>query len=185
MKPCFLPCFSLSWLGLYRMTRIGKPSGQVAVVCHGNVLFCPLCVTLGTVGLRTCESSLDEFSTQVHKVHLKHHIYGVLGFLSARNIWWKGDTIVQEEPLCTCFMDTTGHDTELCTLWTIQAFVSGNLCFLRRAWICTQFDHLVAILGLRTSVQRALNNTKMVLIFGCFAFLMCIYTEVDCYIDCY
>ena len=30
-------------------------------------------------------------------------------------------TLVLEEPLCICFMDTIVHETELCTFWT-------NLC---------------------------------------------------------
>ena len=53
------------------------------------------------------------------------------GFLLARIMWWKkGDTIVQEEPLCTCFMNTTVHETELCTFWAILTFVSGKLSFI-------------------------------------------------------
>ena len=60
------------------------------------------------------------------------------GYLSARDILLtKGDKIVRELPLCTCFMDTTVHETELCTFCTIQAFVSGNLCFPFITWICT------------------------------------------------
>ena len=98
-------------------------------MCHGNVLSYRFCVTLGTVGLRTCESWLDEFCTDT-EITLKWDIYDVFGFLFARDIWSaKDDIIVEEESLCTCFMDTTVHHTELCTFWTSQTFVSGKLDF--------------------------------------------------------
>ena len=80
MKPRFSPYFSLSCcmqrrprsvtlLGLWRTRRIGADSGHVALVCHRNVLSCGYCVTLGTVVLRRCESWLDEFCTQICKLH--------------------------------------------------------------------------------------------------------------------
>ena len=82
----------------------------------------------------------------------------------------KGDTIVQEEPLCTCFMDTTVHETELCTFWTIQTFVSGKLSFfMHNAWIWAQFDHIAAPLGFRSSRYRALNQKETMLL-GVFCF---------------
>ena len=52
-------------------------------------------------------------------------------FFSFWKGWWtKGETIVQEESLSTCFMEFTVHQTALCTFWTSQTFVSGNHCFL-------------------------------------------------------
>ena len=74
--------------------------------------------------------------------------------------------MVQEEPLCTCFI----YETEFCT-WTIQTFVSGKQYFVHNAGIGPQFDHLVSPLGFRFSVHRALNNTEMVL-FSCVLLLL-------------
>ena len=39
---------------------------------------------LGTAGLSTCKSWLDEFCTEVRKVHKECHIQAVFGFPSAR-----------------------------------------------------------------------------------------------------
>ena len=36
--------------------------------------YCAYCVTLVTVGLRTCRSWLDEFCSQVRRVHQENHI---------------------------------------------------------------------------------------------------------------
>ena len=56
------------WFGLYHTRRIVEHSGQVALVCHGNVLYCVECVTLSTSGLRRCESWFYKFSAQVRKM---------------------------------------------------------------------------------------------------------------------
>ena len=62
---------------------------------------------------------------------------------------------------------------------TIQTFVSGKLCFLCIIWICSHFDHLESLLGIRSSVHRALNNTETVSFGVCFDFPMCIHAEVE------
>ena len=67
---------------------------------------------------------------------------GCFLFSLCRNIrWTKSDSIVQEVALCTCFMDTKVHKTELCTFWTIETFVSRKHFFYHKAWIWAQFDH--------------------------------------------
>ena len=65
---------------------------------------------------------------------------------------------MQEEPLCTCFMNTL-QETGLCTFWTIQTVVSSFLCTI---W--PQFDHLAAPFCFRSSVLGALQNTKTMLL---------------------
>ena len=73
---------------------------------------------------------VERFWTHVWRVHWSCHIWWVLCFLSAKDIWWtKDDTAVQDEQLCTCFMDTRVHENELCTFWTSQTYVSGKLSF--------------------------------------------------------
>ena len=71
------------------------------------------------------------------------------------------------------------YTRQLCTFWTSETFVSGKLCFL---CIMHEFGHrsiTAGPFGYRSSVQRALNNTETVLFGVCFAFLMCIHTEVE------
>ena len=56
---------------------------------------------------------------------------GYFSFLSPMDArWTKGETIVQEKALCTCFKDPTAHETQLFAFWTDQTFVSGKFCFL-------------------------------------------------------
>ena len=89
-----------------------------------------------TFSLRRCKTWLDKGTLIMSQ--------GVFGFLSASYIWWtKGDTIVQEEPLCICSMDTTVHDTELLTFWTSNFSVRNTLFTVRNAWICSHFDHSI------------------------------------------
>ena len=73
-----------------------------------------------------------------------------------------------------------------CTLdWLVHILDKSNfpviksLFPVRNAWIWSQFDHLAGLLGFRSSVHRALNNTETVLFRVCFAFLMFIHTEVE------
>ena len=137
----------------------------------------------------TCDEHTSEMRILVERyLHtgtespLKMSYLGCFVFLSARDIWWtKGDTIVQEEPLSTCFMDTTVHETDLCTFWTSQTFVSLKLCFL---CIMHESGHSSitqqALVVFMSSVHTALNNTETMLFGVSFAFLMCIHREVEC-----
>ena len=74
-------------------------------------------------------------------------------------------------------VDTTVHQTDLCTFWTSQTlFLVQNAW---NAWIWEQFNHLAALLIFKTSIHRALNNTETMLFRVCFAFTMCIHTELE------
>ena len=44
---------------------------------------------------------------------------------------------MQEESLCTRFMNTTVHETDLCTFWTIQTFVSVFCAFSQNGLFVT------------------------------------------------
>ena len=60
---------------------------------------------------------------------------------------------MQKEPLCTCFMDTTVHETELCLFWTKQRSVNKTLFPVHNAWIWAEFDDLAASFGFWSSVH--------------------------------
>ena len=55
------------------------------------------------------------------------------------------------------------HETELCVFLTINTFVSDKRCFLGIARTWKQFDHLESTLDFKSSVQKALNNSKTML----------------------
>ena len=139
-----------------------------------------LCImsNLSTVCLRWCESWLEEFLTQVRKVHWKCHIAGVFAFLFARDIWTNDDTIG------TALHMFHGH----CSTWDwivhildkSNFFVEQTLLPVHNVWIWTHFDHFAHLRGLISSFQRALDNTEAVFFCVCFAFLMCICTEEEC-----
>ena len=75
-----------------------------------------------------------------------------------------------------------GHTRRSCAhSGSFKLFLSGKLCFLWITCICTKFDHLESLVGFRSILHRALNNNEMVLIFVCFAFLMCIHRDEECY----
>ena len=57
-----------------------------------------------------------------------------------------------------------------------------NLCFLCKTWICTLFDHLASTLDVTCSAQRGLSNTETMLFGVCFAFLICIQTNLECFL---
>ena len=69
--------------------------------------------------------------------------------------------------------------------WVVQLLDKSNSCVrktffpVHNAWIWAQFGHLAVLLGFRSSVHRALNNTKTMLFGVWCAFLMCIHTEVQ------
>ena len=77
---------------------------------------------------------------------LKMSNFGCFWFSFFQDIWWtKGETMVQEERLCTCFLGTKVHETELCTFWTTQNSLSRELLFnVHNSWVCTQFDHVAS-----------------------------------------
>ena len=132
---------------------------------HGSVIACAWYVTLAYL-----YANLGWTSSAHYRKYTENVIFFVFFvFIFARHIWWtKGDTMVQEERLYTCFIYTTVYDTKLWTFWTIQTFASAFF-----AWIWAQFDHLAAPLGFSSSVHRALNNTETMLFCVCFALPMC------------
>ena len=170
-KPCFSPCFSLSCcMGRRQSSVTWQPRGESVYnldKLHWCVMeTCGYCVTLI---LAYGDANLG-WTSSAHRYgnYTRNVIFRVFGFLSERDTWWtKGETIVQLEPLCKCFMETTVHETELCTFWTIPTFVSGKLCLMSVTWISTQFDHSVSPLDFRSSVHRTLDNTRKTCYLAC------------------
>ena len=98
-------------------------------------------------------------------------------------------TYVEQKATQQCRMNLYAHvswthETELRTFWIIQTFLSGKLCFLWITCICTKVDHLESLVGFRSILHRALNNNEMVLIFVCFAFLMCTHRNEEITLHC-
>ena len=197
LKPCFSPYFSVSccmrirpisvtWLGIWRTRRIDAHPGQVALVCHRNVLSCGYCLTLGTVGLRRCESLLDAFCTQVMQystseyTSLKQNTRQIERFRYLECFWFsfcQGYIVnktrhysAEGTPLHMFHRHYGTGDWVLHIVDNLSFYVSF---FVHNSWIWAQFDDLAADLGLRYRVHRALSNTEKMLFGVCFAFPMC------------
>ena len=159
------------------MSRTGAHSGQVALLCHGNVLSCSQCVTLGTVGLRKCESWLDELYTHVGN-YTENVIFMVFWFSLCQGYMANKRRHYSAELTAPHMFH--GH----CSTreWVVHIVDNLNFCdsFLHNSWIWAQFDHLAAPLGFISSVHRALTNTETMLFGVCFRFPICILTDVEC-----
>ena len=164
-------------LCLWRTRRIGAHSGQVALVCHGNVLSRGYCVSFSTVCLRRCESWMFEFSRDT-EIALKMGYFWCFwvsfcqGYMVNKRRYYR--------PEGNALHMLHGHYRTQHSV--VDILHKSNFCVrkslfpVQNAWILEEFDHLAGPLGFRSSVHRALNNTETVLLL----FLMCIKTELEC-----
>ena len=97
-------------------------------------------------------------------------------------IWIKRRHYSAGKTFLHMFHDTTLHETELCTFWTIEAFITGRFSFFFIKML--EFGqssitlHPLLVLG---PVYTELWTTPKPCYLACIAFLMYIHTDVEYY----